>query len=98
MTVRLKRALNGQVCGEHGWLSVFGLFQFMLGLDEFVLAKRASKNETGKGLSVEDVDHGFIGLLPNGLRRRVTLHQIGSHAHVLASLTGIHVYGLCLCW
>ena len=90
----VQRPLDGQVGRQHGGLRVFGLLQFVLGFHPLVLGQRRTKDETGEGLAVQHLHHGFIGLVPNLLCCGKPLNEVRRHADVLAALSGVHVGNL----
>ena len=84
-------SLNGQVGREHGGLRVLGLLEFVLSFLQFLLGKGRAKDETGQGFSIEDLDHGFVGLIPHVLSGNKTMHQISGHADILTPLPGVEM-------
>ena len=95
VTKGLQGSLYRQVSGQHRRLCVLRLLEFVLGFLSFFIRERGAQDETGECFAVKDLHHRLVRLLPYGCRRRKSLCKVGGHAHVLASLTGIHVDALC---
>ena len=94
-TMIIERTLDGEICGEHGRLGVFGLFQFVLCLGLFLFGKVRPKDKAGEGFTIENFSHRFIGLSPHLLNCSITLVEVMRHTDVLTALTGVHVGDFC---